>query len=368
MGRRWWALLAACVVLLAGCTSAPAPSEPAGAAQVREAVRRYFAEDRAGTYRNRRAVLVSVGDQVLLEDYHQASATTAVNVQSMGKSILSCLVGIALSEGRLASVDQTVGELLPSSAASMSSKTKAITLRQLLTMSAGLPPDERFYPEVLKKPDWVRHIVSNGPVTPPGERFGYASAGSHLLSAILRQATGRPTLQYAREKLFEPLGIATTPEAEVVVGRDAVEAYDKAPGFAWPADPQGIHIGGGGQKLTARDMLKFGRLWLAGGRWEGRQIVPEDWLREATRRHVRTGFSLVPGYGYQFWSMPRPEDPAFAAFGYGGQLVEVVPGRSLVVVVLSASPTDPLEEAEAGTAQPEDYVTLVDRVIIPALR
>jgi CubicO group peptidase (beta-lactamase class C family) len=304
---------------------------------------------------------------VLVADYHQSSATASINIESAGKSIISTLVGIALSEGRLNSVDQTLGELLPSYAPVMSSKTKRITLQQLLTMSAGLPPDDVFYREVLDQPDWVRYIIARGPVTAPGATFEYSSAGSHLLSAILRQATGMPTLEYARQKLFGPLGIPTTPETTIVAKAENLPAYDKARGFVWPVDPRGVHVGGGGQKLTAPDMLKLGRLWLNGGRWEGRQVVPQPWLQDATRAHIKTGVDATPNYGYQFWNVQAHGHPGFAALGYGGQLIEVVPDLSLVVVALSASPSDPRTEAEPGTAQGTDYVTLVDTLIAPII-
>jgi CubicO group peptidase (beta-lactamase class C family) len=90
-------------------------------------------------------------------------------------------------------------------------------------------------------------------------------------------------------------------------------------------DPQGVHVGGGGQKFTARDLLKLGRLWLDEGRWQGRQIVPVKWMKQATGSRVETGQYLAPGYGYQFWVTQAHGHAAFAALGYGGQVVEVVP-------------------------------------------
>jgi CubicO group peptidase (beta-lactamase class C family) len=374
--RRMVGVIAVAVTLLASCSSTPAQDDkPATttsvssgkSAAVRSILEAFFANDYTDMYRNRRALLVSVGDDLLVEDYHESSATTKINIQSMGKSIMSTLIGIALSEGRLKSVDQTLAELLPSSAAVMSSKTKRITLQQVLTMSAGLPPDDVFYPEVIEESNWVQYILANGPATTPGEKFEYSSAGSHLLSAILRQATGMSTLEYAREKLFEPTGIPTTPDTKIVAQAKNIKAYDNAAGFVWPMDPQGVHVGGGGQKLTARDMLTLGRLWLNGGRWKGSQVAPQEWMNEATRPRVKTGFETAPGYGYQFWIVEADDHAAFAAFGYGGQLVEVVPDQGLVVVVLSTSPSDPTVAAEPGTAQPENYVHMVDQLIAPAI-
>lgn len=123
-----------------------------------------------------------------------------------------------------------LAELLPSYRSVMYPKTSAITLRQLLTMTSGLPPDDVFdrYPEVPPSGDWAAKILTDGPVQRPGEGFRYSSVGSHLLSAILRQATGRSVLDHAREKLFDPLEIDTVPAAEPIIAAKNVPAYEKA--------------------------------------------------------------------------------------------------------------------------------------------
>jgi len=377
--RRWAVLgLAAALSVAVGC-SGGTPAAPDAAvpevrtigghrvqADVAKRVEDYFAASSTDAFRNRHAFLVTVGGQPLIERYDQISATTTVNIQSVGKSLLSTLVGIALSEQRLRGLDQTVAQLLPSYRTVMHPKLKTVTLRQLLTMTAGLAPDDVLYPEVLAARDWVAKIVTDEPTQLPGEGFLYSSAGSHLLSAILRQAVGRSVLDYAREKVFSPLGIDTVPAAELVAALENLPAYDKA-AFAWPVDPQGRHVGGGGQKLTARDMAKLGQLWLDGGRWGGRQLVPQAWVAEATRAAVRTGAGEPSGYGYQFWVTKADGHDAFAAMGLAGQLIEVVPDLDLVVVVQSRSPSDPTQPADPGVADAPQYLEIVANFIAPAI-
>jgi CubicO group peptidase (beta-lactamase class C family) len=140
-------------------------------------------------------------------------------------------------------------------------------------------------------------------------------------------------LDYARPRLFDPLGISTRPAAEPVALPENLAAYDKA-GFAWPTDPKHVHLGHSDLKLTPGDLIRFGTLYLNGGRWEGRQLVPEVWVRESTKPQTSTDH-LVPGggYGYEWWTTTVDGDPAFSALGMGGQLIAVVPSRRVVVVV-----------------------------------
>lgn len=108
--------------------------------------------------------------------------------------------------------------------------------------------------------DWVPAILADGTVREPGTRFAYSNSSSHLLAAVLAEATGQSVLDYARQVLFDPLGITTRPATTVVVTDDPGSArYDAAPGFLWPQDPQGVHTGFGWAKLTARDMLALGQ-------------------------------------------------------------------------------------------------------------
>ena len=328
------------VTVLLGACDSPGPVAPAVPTSVElgAAVDGFVDESLSPGIRNRRAILVAVDGKTVVERYYDSGASESDDLASVTKSFLSTLVGIAVSEGVL-ELDQNLDELLPSYADVMTPQVGAITIRQLLTMTAGLPADGGTDPRPSGE-DWVADIVRRGTVQPPGQGFAYSSVGSHLLAATLVEASGRPLLAYAREKLFDPLGIDTIPAFQPVLRgvSDRVEArqirrYEKA-GFAWPRDPQGINVGYGSMKMTAADMVKLGNLYLHEGAWEGEQLVPSGWIEEATSRAVRTGAGGFggPGYGYQWWVTTSGDHPAFAAIGYGGQIVEVVPDLRLVVV------------------------------------
>lgn len=135
-----------------------------------------------------------------------------------------------------------------------------------------------------------------------------------------------PVLKYARAKLFDPLGIPNAPAAQLPV--NAPDALTGA-GFGWAVDPQGMNFGGYGLRLRAQDMAKLGLLYLNGGVWEGEQVVPADWVHQATTKQADT---TEAGYGYLWWVGDLEGEPLFGAQGNGGQRIFVVPSRELVVV------------------------------------
>lgn len=330
------AALAGCALLtLNGCFAAPAgPDGKAIAAEIEEEVAEFFVE--ADEARQVRAVLVYHDGEPIIERYTEAGPDDYWDTRSVTKSVVSTLVGIAIEQGLIPGVDATLGELLPSHAAEMTKDVAAITLEQLLTQTENFPeylsPEATFW----ESPDWVTTILAQRSAAGPGDgSFRYSDAGPHLLSAILTQATGRSILDFAREYLFEPLGIPTEPATEIVLdlGGSAdrtalLEAFNNAD-FAWPVDPQGFNVGGALLKLRPQDLGALGLAYLAGGRSpNGEQVIPETWVAAATANHVDQF-----GYGYLWWTVAADGAPAFAAFGRGGQLIEVVPDRELVVVV-----------------------------------
>jgi CubicO group peptidase (beta-lactamase class C family) len=347
----WRWLVAATVALVTACAGSPdgsgAEQTPAGqqtssGSEQLAAVFDSLVEGNvtASTYEDLRAVLVIVGGRPLVERYYDSSAEAASGVFSVTKSVMSILVGIALDEGELGGLDQTLSELLPDYAAMMTPEVAGITLRQVLTMTAGLPEDSPGSDPLPFETaeDWIAAIASGGLGQPPGAGFAYASAGSHLLSAILAEATGRSVLDYARDKLFDPLGIDSEPAAEPLAVVENVPVYEAA-SFAWPIDPQGLHLGYTLLKISAPDMAKLGQLMLDDGRWDGDQIVSTQWVAESTRAQVPTGHGFGgDDYGYHWWVTTTDGHDAFAAVGFGGQLIEVVPDLDLVVVVSCTVP------------------------------
>lgn len=222
------------------------------------------------------------------------------NVASVTKSMIGLRIGIALDRGDLPGLDATVAELLPGMREQMAPGVGDVTLAQLLTHTGGPRADEAaIYFE--RTNNWLPTILSEPLEARPGETFAYSSAGSHLLAAILAEQTRQPVLGYAQRHLFGPLGLATTPEN--------VRRYQQAD-FAWPHDQQGYHAGYAWLKLNPADMATIGRMMLADGTWAGRQVEPQDWVRESTTEHATDGDI---GYGYQWWVTTADGHPAFLA-------------------------------------------------------
>jgi CubicO group peptidase (beta-lactamase class C family) len=314
---------------------------------------------RGREYEDVRAIVVQVGGRTVFRQYYDSPPEQYRNIRSVTKSVMSTLVGIAVGEGKLR---LNLAELLPEYAAQMSPDVARTTLRQELTMTAGFPDDLHFEDlPYTTSPDWVRSILGQAE-RPPGEVFAYSNRSAHLVAAILVRATGRSVLDYARVHLFDPLGIDTRPASEPPFSQQ-YDAGSVAASFAWPVDPQGLHTGAGWLTLRPLDLVKIGQLYLDGGRWEGRQVVPADWVRDATTQQVDSrSMGITEGYGYQWWVTRAGDDPAFLAQGLGGQRIEVVPRLGLVVVV--ASEFDATHQGVDGDSI--DY--LVHWVIAPILR
>ena len=291
-----------------------------------------------------RAILVQHAGASILENYRGgASPDDYWDIQSVGKSVMSALIGIALGEGHLRSVDQTLEELLPSYTAAMAPGVGDITLHELLTHTSGLEPDRGVETEGTswESTDWVRHILADkGPAATGPHEFAYSSQAAHLMSPILTQATKQSALEYGREKLFRPLGIPSEPAAEILLtirdgvpDEEAFRQYYEAD-FAWPVDPQGFHEGAGSIKLRAKDLAAIGQLFLDDGRWNGTQIMPKAWIERSTSPLVPVPSNgVTDAYGYMWWAAEMDGDEAFLAHGFGRQMLAVVPSRELVVVV-----------------------------------
>jgi hypothetical protein len=194
---------------------------------------------------NVRAIIVDVDGRRRFERYFSSSADQSRSSASVTKSVMSTLVGIAIAEGRL-SLDEQLSRMLPRYAPEMKPSVAKVTLRQLLTMTAGFPDtfDAVGEDELYASANWTRFILKHQDST-PGVEFHYSDYGAHLLSPILVQATGQSVLAYARAKLFDPIGIPTTPGIEPPSDTAHTPEYQQA-GFAWPVDPQGFNVGAGG--------------------------------------------------------------------------------------------------------------------------
>lgn len=344
-GSRTLLVTAVAAVLLgltAGCggSTVSGPGQDV-AAQIESDVDSFLeATDPAGQVR---AVVVHQDGEPVFEWYSGASPDDYLDIRSITKSVMSALIGIAIGQGHIDGVDATLGELLPSYAADMTPDVAAITLRQVLTHTANFShaPTPNAGLRFWEAPDWVRAILADRAEAGPGDgSFAYSNAGSHVLSAVLVEATGRPVLEYARANLFDPLGIPSEPAFEEYIARADPAAIEQfwtlyyEADFTWPVDPQGLHEGASLLKLRPVDLVRLGQLYLDDGAWGGQQIVPTAWVEESTASHVgATGGD--GGYGYQWWVTDIDGSPAFFARGYGGQSIVVVPEREVVVVLVS---------------------------------
>lgn len=365
------AVLAVAVAALVGC-SANGPTPQELAVEVRPAVEQYMtAVDPEGKVR---AVLVHHDGEPVVERYVESAVDDYWDTRSVTKSVAGTLVGIAIAEGHIDSVQQSLGELLPSRAAEMSDATAAVTLHQVLTHTAGFAAEESgagngyFFTE-----DWVGQILEDRDKSGPVDgSFTYSNAGAHLLSAVLVEATGVPVLEYAREKLLEPLGILAEPAFEPAfdftdeaAAAALYEQYWDA-GFTWPVDPQGLHEGACCIKLRAQDLAAIGQLYLDEGRWGEEQVVPAEWVKQATTAHVEVNEAGVAGYGYMWWITDVADELGYMAYGMGGQVIHVVPALDLVVAIFTEF--DERDPARMSTTfGRESAASLVEIAIAPHL-
>jgi CubicO group peptidase (beta-lactamase class C family) len=273
-------------------------------------------------------VIVRNGYLVAEAYYESTDADIPQNVYSVTKSITSALAGIALHERKLASVDLRLAEFFPELA--KDPLKSGITIKHLLSMTSGLEwnnESDQSSKDMMYSADWIQHILERPSIHKPGEKYNYSNGDAHLLSAVLQKATGESLLDYAKPRLFAPLGITNV---------------------IWNYDPQGYSIGAWAMALTVRDMAKLGLLYLREGEWDGATIIPKSWIRESLTKRVwlNYGDGRQGGYGYYWWLKPlaqglvegsAKEYNTFYAAGSWGQRVFVVPGLQLVVALTAYS-------------------------------
>jgi CubicO group peptidase (beta-lactamase class C family) len=274
------------------------------------------------------SLLVIKDGYLIAEDYfNEGSIDQKDRLQSVTKSYTSALVGIALEQGYLASVDQKMMDFFPELADQITDPRKEqITIRQMLQMRAGYPWEETdpvLWEGLLS--GYYRPLIEDFPlIADPGTEFHYSNLSSNWLGIIVDRATGTNLKAYAEENLFLPLG---------------VEAGE------WGMDAEGHNNGCGDLHLTARDAAKFGLLYLNDGVYEGNQVVPANWVHDSLQRYsedinVTGGFPpnwglsfRDVGYGYQWWSARVGEHHFDLAWGHGGQLIVLLDELDMVIVV-----------------------------------
>lgn len=317
---------------------------------------------KTGYYPNRHSLLIYRDEQLVLEEYFpghdenwgedlgivQHSDTTLHDMRSVSKSVVSACIGIAIAQGKIQSVDQPVFEFFGDYNPYNKDGREALTIKHLLTMTSGLkwnedvPYDnpENSEIQMINSGDGIAFVLSRELVNTPGEVWQYNGGTTELLAEIIKRVSGMNIHEYAKEFLFEPLCISRS-------------EWTISPATNSPAAASGL-------RLTSRDMLKFGILYLNEGRWDTLQIIPKNWVNESLMSHV-----LRPeggGYGYQFWvldflingkSMKIP-----AALGNGDQRIFIDRKNKLLLVTTAGNYNKWDIENNAGSILKKIYNSL----------
>ncbi|EJM98699.1 serine hydrolase [Phyllobacterium sp. YR531] len=273
--------------------------------------------DQASAFPALQTMIVYAGGKTQIEHrFHGPAADRPVNVKSVSKTIIATLAGIAIDRKVFSGLGELVAPILSNKLPQERDPRLAqVTLGNLLSMQAGLDRTSGpNYGRWVESSDWVRYALARDFVDEPGGRMLYSTGNSHLISAMLTRKTGRSTLENAREWLGEPLGINVP---------------------AWPRDPQGIYFGGNDMELSPRAMLTFGKMFLDEGRSGNRQIVPAAWIAESWKPRTSSPFT-GDSYGLGWFISYTPDGkPFYYAWGYGGQMIYVVPHAAVVAVMTS---------------------------------
>ena len=290
-----------------------------------------------------RSLLIAVDGRIVGERYyHGATRARPANVKSVSKSIISALVGIAIAEGKLEGPQQRIAGFFPRELRDSAQAAKRdITIADLLSMRAGLESTSfDGYGPWVTSANWVRFALGRPIVADRGGPMIYSTGNTHLLSAILTKATGMSTWAYARRKLGAPLGIEIP---------------------SWPRDPQGIYFGGNDMRLTPRAMVAVGELYRNRGRVGRRQVVPASWVDSSFVVRAYSPFN-GHGYGWGWWARDAGAYRVHFAWGYGGQLIFVVPALRATVVMTSDA------EGRREWGHLDALHDLLDSYVIPELQ
>ena len=279
------------------------------------------------------SLLVTRNGYLVSETYfYPTQQDTKHMLFSCTKSVVSALCGIAIEEGYIEGADQPVLSFYPElDTADADPNLKKMTVEHLLTMTAGLNRlDGIDQNELNTAKDLPAYVLALPMFEEPGASFYYDNFAPHILMGILNRATGKNVEEYAKEKLFGPLGITD---------------------YVWSTDQNGLQNGGYGIEMTPQDMAKFGYLYLKDGKWEGKQIVPRDWVQSSGEAKVKNGDR---GYGYLWWIEPNIN--GFSAQGANGQMIFVMPDYNAVVVITGSA-----------ESQLTRWLQLVNRFITPSM-
>lgn len=304
------------------------------------------------------AFLVWRHDALIYQGYfHEFTRDSIFNIKSASKSILSAITGAAMERGYLQDLDAPILSILPEYRQPSRHEPKVwfaddmapddylrsrLTMRNLLTMQTGLAWDD-FGPIAnawTYSSDPVRFTLDIEFDTLPGREFRYCSGGAHAFGVAIARLTPGDLWQFADSVLFQPAGIKL---------------------HRWNTDPMGRYIGGCEMYFTPEDMLRFGVLYLKGGKLNNKQVLPEKWVAESFSKHAElTYWDVLPGangYGYFWWRRKSNGHQVYVASGSGGQLICVIPDLDMVIVTACSTGEN------AGRAEIKKLHLLMDKII-----
>ena len=287
-----------------------------------------FFQEAANDSMDIHSVMIVKDGKVIYSRWQSEGADSVPHVlHSVSKTFTATAVGLAIADGKMALTDKVIDYFPDKLPAEVSDNLKAMTVRDLLTMTCGHDEEPSFRDGA--DIDWVQAFLAQPVVHEPGTFYLYNSLGTYVLSAIVQQVTGEKVVDYLNTRLFEPLHI------------------DKP---MWEESPQGINCGGWGLYLKTEDLAKMGQLLLQKGQWNGQQIIPEEWVSEMSKKLTESinpgtrieqaeerGLTIetsdwMQGYGYQMW---RCRPGCFRADGARGQYIIVVPDKNAVIAITS---------------------------------
>ena len=290
-------------------------------------------------------LIVAQHGQVIAErGYHGHRTNSPTNIKSASKSVISALVGMAIDKGILVGTEQSVAELLKDDLPpDPDPRLRQVTLGNLLSMQAGLGSTSgRHYGAWVASRNWVRAALARPFEADPGGAMIYSTGSSHLLSAILTRHTGLSTLQVARQWLAPLDGFAIS---------------------AWSRDPQGVYLGGNEMAMTPRSLLAFGELYRRRGLTAtGERLLSEQWIETSWTPRTRSRFT-GHGYGYGWFITQLGGEEVRYGWGYGGQMVYVLPGLDMTVVMTSST-----QQPSSGAMGHRDALHRLLGEIIQAVR
>ncbi|WOI56384.1 serine hydrolase [Palleronia sp. LCG004] len=273
-------------------------------------------EERAASFDQIRAMIVSVdGERQVARVFAGPALSTPVNVKSVSKTIVSALTGCAIDRGEIPGIDATIGELAPGLIPSDADpRARELTIENLLSMQAGLERTSGGnYGAWISSGNWVADALARDFVEEPGQGMLYSTGSTHILGAVLSEATGLSLLDQARQRLGGPLGIEIPP---------------------WTRDPQGRYMGGNQMALSPEGLLRFGEMYRMDGTWNGARVLGAGYVEDSWRGRTRSRWSGL-GYGLGWFLGSHAGADYALARGYGGQVICVAPDLALTMVITS---------------------------------